>query len=163
MPDLLAVSCRACLIQFLGLARSLFSSEYGLLVEKEKEILELKYRREQFIAMLQEVSREIIDEQELGVALTPDSIQAATTRLQSEITTKVEQKDAIIQGALAEVRQQGKDETPADVVEHRVECTLHAGADRFGVVHDQATRVARLAGRLVELDGIEHAHVDPGG
>ena len=75
----------ACLLLFLGLADDLFSSEYGDLVKKEKQIEELRSRRDQFLATLQDVSREILDEQELGVALTPQSIDEAANRIRARI------------------------------------------------------------------------------
>jgi len=59
----------ACLLQFLGLAERLYSDQYGELVTKEKKIIELQVAKDQFVSMLQEVSSEIMDEKELGVAL----------------------------------------------------------------------------------------------
>ena len=80
------VDQHACILLFLGLAERLFTVEYGDLVTKEKKVLALQFEKDQFIAMLQDVSREIMDEKELGVALTPQSIEAAETRIADEIT-----------------------------------------------------------------------------
>jgi hypothetical protein len=74
----------ACLMLLLGVAERVFSSEYGQLVTKSKRILELQGQRQQFMEMLQEVSREVISAKELGVAVTPQSLDAAVSRLGTE-------------------------------------------------------------------------------
>jgi hypothetical protein len=74
----------ACLMQLLGVAQEIFSSDYGQLIAKSKRILELQGQRQQFMEMLQEVSREVISAKELGVAITPQSLDAAVSRLRGE-------------------------------------------------------------------------------
>lgn len=86
----------ACLMQFLGIAADLFSEKYKNLVSQEKKITELQIAKDQFVSMLQEVSKEIIDEQELGIALTPQSINTAVQRIQSEIGSRRSQKETYI-------------------------------------------------------------------
>jgi hypothetical protein len=60
----------ACLIQFLGMADTLFSKQFGEMIEKEKSIVELQMRKEQFLRTLQEVSNELVDEYEIDTAIT---------------------------------------------------------------------------------------------
>ena len=74
----------ACLMQFLGVAEKLFSQDFGNLVRQQKRISELETQRDQFMSMLQEIARELVDAKELGVALTPQSIDSAIARLRSE-------------------------------------------------------------------------------
>ena len=62
----------------------MFSPEYGQLIDKEKTISGLQMQRDQFIHMLQEISSEILPDEKLGVALTPQSIKAAVDRIRSE-------------------------------------------------------------------------------
>lgn len=87
----------ACLVQFLGIATHLFSEQFQELVSKEKQIMQLQSSKDQFVSMLQEVSKEIIDAKEVGVALTPQSIDSAIKRLNADMHV-IEQKrnDVII-------------------------------------------------------------------
>jgi uncharacterized Zn finger protein (UPF0148 family) len=84
----------ACLVQFLGIAERLFSSDYGQLVSKNKRIWELQTQRDQFIGILDQISKELVGANELGVALSPESLAAARQRLHNE------------EGGLAEKRRQ---------------------------------------------------------
>ena len=97
----------ACLMQFLGIAVDLFSDKYRDLVDKEKKITELQVAKDQFVSMLQEVSKEIIDERELGVALTPQSIDAAIQRIQSEVQERETQREEAISSLLNSVSEDG--------------------------------------------------------
>ena len=90
----------ACLLLFVGIAEMLFSDGYSKLVASEKKIQQLKDQREHFIAMLQEVSRELIDEKELGVALTPDSIDLAVKFHKDEGAAAEKKRDATLHSLL---------------------------------------------------------------
>jgi len=90
----------ACLSQFLGMAKDLFSDEYGKLVQGNKNIQELKQKKENFLSMLQEVSLELIDAEDLGIALTPQSIDTASNRLQKEIVELQEKRDTLLKAVL---------------------------------------------------------------
>jgi len=78
------VEQHASLLQLLGVADKVFSNEYGELIAKEKRIAALQLQREQFVEMLQEVSREIVPNEKLGVALTPQSIKAAVALIHAD-------------------------------------------------------------------------------
>jgi DNA repair ATPase RecN len=86
----------ACLMQFLGIAPHLFSEEYANLVKKEKKIQELEFAKDQYLQMLEEVSREILDDKSLGVALTPQSMEAAAARIRQEIEQKQKTRSEIL-------------------------------------------------------------------
>ncbi len=75
----------ACLLQFVGIAEHFFSEQYGQLVAKEKKVVELQAAKDQFMAVLQEVSKELIKQEDLGVGLTPQSIEAARQRTTAEM------------------------------------------------------------------------------
>ena len=90
----------ASLMQFLGIATHLFSEQYRDLVSNEKKIRDLQIAKEQFVSMLQEVSKEIIDEKELGVALTPQSIDAALHRIRAEIESFQAKREVAISSLL---------------------------------------------------------------
>ena len=75
----------AALSLFVGIADKLFPDEYGDLVSKQKKVNTLEVMKDQFVDMLQEVSRELIVSRDLSVAFTPESIQTAKDRLRSQI------------------------------------------------------------------------------
>ena len=54
----------ACILQFLGMAEKLYSQEYGDLVKAQKTIAELEATRDSFQCTLNEISREIVSEEE---------------------------------------------------------------------------------------------------
>ncbi len=67
----------ACILQFVGIAEKIYSQEYGDLVKAQKRIADLEARRDSFQSTLNEITREIVSEKELGVAVTPDALEAA--------------------------------------------------------------------------------------
>lgn len=87
---------QACLLQFLGVADKAFSSDFESLVDKQKQLTTLQAQRENFIEMLQEISRELMDAQELTVALTPQSILEAENRLANEEDKLRAERDALL-------------------------------------------------------------------
>jgi hypothetical protein len=74
----------ASLMQFLGAAGSLFSSDFDMLVQKQKQVLTMEAQKEQFLSVLNQVTREVVQSEELGIAITPNSLDAAMQRLQTE-------------------------------------------------------------------------------
>lgn len=96
---------RACLMQFLGMAEYLFSEQYDDLVTTRKEIWKLEGKKEQFLLLLDRISKEIIEEKELRVALTSDSIDLAIVRLKSEIDELQQRREKVLaelRGAIVE-------------------------------------------------------------
>ena len=90
----------ACLLQFLGLADRLYSEEYGDLVKKQKKVIELQVAKEQFIGMLQQVSKEVTDERELGVALTQEAIEEAELRIRTSIDDLQRRRSELLEAIL---------------------------------------------------------------
>jgi hypothetical protein len=90
----------ACLLLFVGIAEVLFSDGYAKLVATEKNIQQLQNQREHFIDMLQEVSKELIDEKELGIALTPDSIAQAVKCHENEVAVSQNKRNAALHSLL---------------------------------------------------------------
>lgn len=86
----------ACIVQFSGLAEHLFSQEYGQLVAKEKRIIELQAQKEQFMSVLSQVSKDILSAEEIGVGLTPQSLEAARRRIESSIQQLAQDRQAAL-------------------------------------------------------------------
>jgi hypothetical protein len=86
----------ACLMQFLGLAGHLFSDDYGQLIGKQREIIKLESQKEQFLSLLHELSQEIMNDRALGVALTPQSIEAAIDRVSREVVVLDAERESLL-------------------------------------------------------------------
>lgn len=83
----------ACLMQFLGMAENIFSDEYGELIAKRKRVFKLQGIKEEFLKLLDEVSKDLVEEKEVRVTLTKQSIDLAITRLNSEIESFQSQRE----------------------------------------------------------------------
>lgn len=142
----------ACLVQFLGLAQRLFSEGYSELVSKENQIRSLEFEREQFLNMLDAVSREIVSAPELGVAVTPQSIDEAIARLKSDIDAGKLRRQQAWEEALAGARTAGDADPGArDRVERLGDelATLRVRRDQL------ASSLRRVEERGSELSGQE--------
>jgi predicted nucleic acid-binding Zn-ribbon protein len=141
----------ACLLLFTGLAETLFSDKYANLVAAEKRIQQLQDRRDQFMAMLQEVSREVVDEKELGVALTLDSIDHAVQRQTEQVAALQEQRGELLQSLLdsAVLAQPAGPALTKDVVEHLSSQLANLRAD------SEASSIAlrKVQDRVGEMEG----------
>lgn len=142
----------ATILQFVGIAESLFSKEYGELVEKQKEIADLEAKREQFMQTLNEVAHEIVSEEELGDAVTPDAIAKATERLKAEVTDLNNKRNDLVSSAIAAVS--AKSNTPTvDAISKMTE--EFAGLKTREKKH--AEELERIAARLAELNAFQQS------
>jgi hypothetical protein len=137
----------ASILQFMGIAEKLYSKEYGELIQKQKEISDLEAKRDLFIQTLNEVSREIVSEEELGFAVTPDAISEATTRLQAEVTELNYQRNEFVARAIGNAGA-GIDGLEIDAVSKMVE--------EFAVLKEDERKhseeLERVNSRLVEAE-----------
>ena len=63
-------------------------------------IMRLQGARESFIEMLQEVSREIVQQDGISVALTPESLSSAATRVKGKIESSQQQRTALLESLI---------------------------------------------------------------
>ncbi len=90
------VDQHACILLFLGIAEYLFSPAYEKLAEKQKEIYKQEVRREEFVSTLNQISRELLSGQGLGVAVTVESIDLAIQDLDIETDNLLMQRDEVL-------------------------------------------------------------------
>lgn len=88
----------ACILQFLGLAEKVFSDSYGQLIEKRANVLKLQGAKDQFVKMLADVSGDLINEQEVQLSITEDSIKAAIERIEKQLQELQQRREGIIDG-----------------------------------------------------------------
>jgi hypothetical protein len=140
----------ACILQFLGMAEKLYSQEYGDLVKAQKTIAELEAKRDLFQSTLNEISREIVSEEELGVAVTPDAISLATARLNAEINELNRKRDALVGAAIASASHETKS-PPKDAITKMTE--EFAGLKELEKKH--SLELERVNVRLGELQNFQ--------
>ena len=137
----------ACLLQFLGVAESVFSSDFESLVEKKQnQLAALQAQRENFINMLQEISRELMQADELSVALTPESIAEADARLLAEEQKLGGERDALLLNLKKAAT--GTTSAVADVVEELTQTLVRLQAEQEGSL----TSVQKVKERKAQLD-----------
>ena len=90
----------ACLMQFLGIAENLYSKEYSELVTKQKQIFKLKNEKDVFLNVLNETYKNLIAANDLQVSITPQSVDRAIEKLQTEIEGYQRERDVILKNAL---------------------------------------------------------------
>ena len=94
----------ACMLQFLGLAEFIYSDDYEELINKRKQAYSLERRKEEFINILDEVSKELVEEKEIRVTLTNQSLDQAINRLQNEIQSLQQKRnlslDELLEGSV---------------------------------------------------------------
>jgi len=92
-----AVEQHACLAQFLDVASKIFPEKYGELVAKEKELQKLEAEREAFLNALGDITRELLNQQEITVTVTPDSVAASIDRLSQELDQIRNRRQGLLQ------------------------------------------------------------------
>jgi hypothetical protein len=92
----------ACILQFLGLAEHLFSSDLSTLTDKRQRLAHLQIRRDYFTELMQKLLPEIISDSDLSAGITADAIERAASRIEGEVNQLVERRSAV----MGEVRDQ---------------------------------------------------------
>jgi hypothetical protein len=87
----------ACLLQFLGLAESVFSTSYNELAVSQREIADLQIRKEQYLLVLDDVSRPLLQDEELGGVVTEERIAAASRRIDETIATLSTERNTLLE------------------------------------------------------------------
>lgn len=147
----------ACLVEFLGVAERAFSSDYGDLVAKQKKITELQFKRDQFMQMLQEVTRDLVVSEDLGVALTPVSIQTAEARMRADEAELFKQRDALLlslrsQQSNTESQAESAQNSPLDQLSERLVATQQEREALLGALKKTQARQVELAARRQLLE-----------
>lgn len=146
----------ACLTQFLGIAKALFSAQFGELVEKRKRILALEARKDAYVELLHQVTTDIGRFAELSVAVTAESVAAARARLDDERRGVVDARLDVLR-ALAEQVEAGR----AGEERHQASAWQTYGeqlAAQRAKAESLMEEVARIDARAAELRG-HHANV----
>lgn len=141
----------ACLMQFLGLAEHLFSDEYGQLVEKQKRIFKLQSMKDAFLNMLDELSNELVEEKEIQVTITRESIDLAIRRIYSKVEDLQQQRQQLMNDLLNKTAQGDNNEQNAFNQLSRTWNELQVAQEEINI------RLTRIQKRLEELQDYKKA------
>jgi len=144
----------ACILQFCGLAERLFSEEFGRLVEKQKRIIELQAQKEHFLDTLSQVSKDLLSAEEVGVGLTPQSLDFAHKRVQLEIEQLQSERQTILVELTAKVQS-----TPGPNVPGRLDRLMEELATLEGRAEQLRVALERSQSRIAEVE-VYHTSVE---
>jgi len=141
----------ACLLQFLGLAEYIFSDVYSKLVEKQNNVYQLETSKEAYLKALDEVSKDLVGEKEVQVALTRDSVDVAINRINAKITSLQQQRDLALNNLLLQSVQEDDEEQNAFN-------QLSRAWNELQIVQDaNEVKLAKIKRRLEELQAYKEA------
>lgn len=134
----------AVLLQFLGLAEAVFPERLGLQVSRRKQLLALEARQTEFRSLLDEISRDLIDDPSIGVSPTAESIAARIRALEEQLEGLSQRREELLSraGSAPAASDAALAEERLQLVEER---------------DNQAQKVARAAGRRQDLAGYRQA------
>lgn len=87
----------ACLLLYLGIAEHLYSELYGELIAKRKRVYELEGAKTNFLNILGKLVEGIIDNQDLRITVTLDSINKAIEAKEQELSKLYSSRLSIIE------------------------------------------------------------------
>ncbi len=102
----------ACIAQFLGVADRLYPSELGQEIDKQRELLTLEARKDQFEDVLQHAVRDIVPDPAISNSPTLESIDRGVARLLEEIEQFRREREAAL-ASMLKAKPGGRSE-PAD-------------------------------------------------
>ncbi len=110
----------ACIIQFLGLARSIFSAEYASLIEARKSRMSLEAQRDTFMRTLNQVSQELLDVEDEVAGITPELLSDAVGQIDAQLEHIRVEREEILEALLAKAS--GRERRPVqDLGEERAQ------------------------------------------
>jgi hypothetical protein len=87
----------AALLQFLGVADKQFPQSYEELIQKRKLLQKLEGQRDAYAAILHSVTAELLQQGEITVAVTGESIERTKDRINKELASLTEERGKVLQ------------------------------------------------------------------
>lgn len=151
----------ACILQFLGLAEYLFSSDLSELTDKRKRLANLSARQGYFTEILQKLVPSLMDDEDLAQEVSIQSIKRAIDRIDGSIGGLVAERSQLVAGL------REKSHMPMDrlngVLEERAAALARRDVGNREIVQTEA-RInelkryqSNLARELVRLDRTDAA------
>ena len=132
----------ACMLQFLGLAENLFSSDLSLLNDKRKRLAHLETRKEYFTELLQRLVPGLMDDEELAKDISPQTMEEAAERIESELGQLVAERTRFVR------RLHDQSQLPSD----RLTALLEERTSTLNSRDAKQRELFTIQGRLSELE-----------
>ena len=129
----------ACLAQFLGVAEALYPAKFGELVRKQRELTRLQAQRENFVETLQMVTKDLLAQREMRVAVTEEAINATEKRLKSDLKSIQDARQKILNNVRAK-QQEAEDKLFQDLQAQRGQIE----EQRVSIIHRREVTLRRL-------------------
>lgn len=149
----------ACLLQFLGLAEHVFSSDLSTLTDKRKRLAQLETRQEYFRELMKKLLPDLMGDPDLSTGVTAGAVDKAVGRIEAELAQLAQRRNVLME----EVRDQAHSPQGelGRILEERT-LTLHrkerAGGelaainDRVSELNEYNSSLRREAQRLDRAD-----------
>ncbi len=142
----------AALLQFLGLAEVVFPESLGDLVAKRREVIGLEAKKEQFEAILNELSRDVVADPGLTVGLTEDAIDQRIVALRQRIADLEERRNSLVTAVQEGVEGLGQDQAiDVRLAEERAHL-LAEREDLLAVAERTDVRLDQLRAHLTAIE-----------
>lgn len=152
---------RASVLQFLGLAEGIYTPELGEVVRLTREIERLRARRDQYNDTLSELARDLLGDKNITVSLTSASIDAATARVEREMTALQSKRNGVLSDSAGEALQSESRDHVSRLADRRARTLreyenererLEAGQDRLQELVRYKTSLADELQRIERAD-----------
>lgn len=87
----------AAMLQFLGMADKQFPQSYGKLVEKRKRFQRLEGERQAHASVLHSITSELLQQKELSVTVTQDSLETTRQRIKSDLEHLEQERQKLLE------------------------------------------------------------------
>lgn len=142
----------ASMLQMLGLAAHVFSEDYGRLISLKREADRLAIRRENYISTLNELSSELLDDDDIQHGVNTATIAAARNRLDKYQTQLRGDREALLSDAADTGIPEDKRSRVAELGHMRAEAAtrLEQAAKSLQASTERASELRRYRADLVE-------------
>jgi hypothetical protein len=142
----------ASILQFLGLAESIFNDDYGELIRLKMESERLRARRDQYEQTLKELAGDVLTDPTLQSSITEGSVREAETRLLAELDLLRSQRTQVLRDARDKSIEPDRRSRIEQLAEHRAALIVGLEEQRLrqGAVTERRADMQQYRSDLVE-------------
>jgi hypothetical protein len=142
----------ASILQFLGLAESIFNDDYGELIRLKMESERLRARRDQYEQTLKELAGDVLTDPTLQSSITEGSVREAETRLLAELDFLRSQRTQVLREARDKSIQPDRRARIEQLAEHRAALIVGLEEQRLrqGAVTERRAGITQYRSDLLE-------------
>lgn len=165
---------RASVLLFLGLAENLYTDDFEEMVRLRNEIQRLEARRDQFEDTLKEITRNFLDEADLNLTVTENTLSIAQNALEFDYTDEVRKRNDLINKGIETGLSTGSKSIVMELTRRRSELLtdLQSAEDKYAkarerlrelhdyknTIEEEASRLGRATSATRILSGLRLTH-----